>query len=147
MNFTKLQKEMDKDWTWLSKHKAAQPPSRDKNGKIKIISDIKNLTSEDIHTMSQAQLIASWRLSTGILNSKMELLTARIQTTDSLLKKYQTESRAKIPSKNKLNIPESLNIDEKIQMLQDQVNHLSNLMQTDRQTQDKGNINQTKDPL
>ena len=91
-NFYKLSHgDLRQDWTWLNNKKKQQPPTRDPQGKIKIIANVNELTQEDIETMSQAQLLNSWRLSTGIYESKLELLRERVKVSDSLIHKYQTE--------------------------------------------------------
>ena len=91
-NFYKLSHgDLKQDWTWLNNKKKQQPPTRDSQGKIKIATNVNELTQEDIETMSQAQLLNSWRLSTGIYESKLELLRERLKVSDSLIHKYQTD--------------------------------------------------------
>ena len=90
-NFTKTQKELKDEWLWLNKKKLTQPPIRDEKGKIKVISSIKDLTPDDVWQMSQAQLLASWKLSTGILENKLELVTERCKVTDTLVEKYKRD--------------------------------------------------------
>ena len=93
-NFTKTQHELKDEWLWLNKKKQKQPPIRDKTGKIKVIAHIKDLDPQDVWQMSQAQLLASWKLSTGILENKLELMQERLKVNDSLVAKYQRDLNA-----------------------------------------------------
>ena len=93
-NFTKIQKELSTEWTWLNNKKAKQPPTREKDGKIRVVKDVKELTAEDMYQMSNAQLIASWKLSTGILENKLELITERMKIGDNLIQCYKKDLKA-----------------------------------------------------
>ena len=92
-NFTQLQKTLVKDYTWLNNLKRQQPPICDKSGKIKIVTNVNELTEKDMSDMSIAQVIASWRASTGIHNHEMRILKEELRTTSALLFKYQQDRR------------------------------------------------------
>ena len=44
------------------------------------------MTADDIYKMSSAQLVASWKMSTGILQNKIELMSHRLDVSESLAK-------------------------------------------------------------
>ena len=113
---------MSQEWDWLAARKRKQPPLRDSTGKIIIRTDVKDMTVEDINNMSQSQMLNSWRCATGIMNSKMELLQARLNTTESLLYKYQTD----VNKINKGTFSEHESIYQKIREMQDQLLELQN---------------------